>query len=100
MDTKRQRGVGTFATPEQAAAAVEAAEAQLKQGISPWAAPIRVNKFKRGERPMPQPKKRVASVVVSDCKLPRETVPLPASRADVNNQCFADFLVERSGEDL
>ena len=99
LDTKKQRGVGTFATAELAAAAVEAAEAQLKQGISPWAAPTRVNKFKRGERPMPQPKKRVASVVVSDCKLPK-TVPLPASRADVNNQCFADFLVERSGEDL
>ena len=98
LDTKRQRGVGTFATPEQAAAAVEAAEAQLKQGISPWAGPTRVNNFKRGEKP--PPKKRVASVVVSDCKLPRETVPLPASRADVNNQCFADFLVERSGEDL
>ena len=99
LDTKKQRGVGTFATAELAAAAVEAAEAQLKQGISPWAAPTRVNKFKRGERPMPQPKKRVASVVVSDCKLPK-TVPLPASRADINNPCFADFLVERSGEDL
>ena len=101
LDTKKQRGVGTFATPEQAAAAVEAAEAQLKQGISPWAAPTRVNKYKRGEAPQPVAKKRVPSVVVNElateppsfsCKLPK--------LSDISDQCFAAFLMERSGEDL
>ena len=39
LDTKKQRGIGCFSTPEQAGAAVDAAEAALKQGISPWAGP-------------------------------------------------------------
>ena len=73
LETKKQRGIGTFATPELAAAAVEVAEAQLKQGISPWLAPTRVNKHKRGEAPEPVAKKRVPSVVVSERdKLSRE----------------------------
>ena len=101
LETKKQRGIGTFATPELAAAAVEVAEAQLKQGISPWLAPTRVNKHKRGEAPEPVAKKRVPSVVVSERdNKPRETVPLPATVEEVHNACFAAFFAQRSGEDL
>ena len=74
LDTKKQRGIGTFATPELAAAAVDAAEAQLKQGLSPWAAPTRVNQFKRGEAPQPVAKKRVPSVVVIERDSKQRTV--------------------------
>ena len=105
LESKKQRGVGTFATPEQAAAAVEAAEAQLKQGISPWAGPTRVNNFKRGEKP--PPKKRVASVVVSDCKLPKTvpqqkltTIPIPASLDEIKDDGMRAFFDERSGEEI
>ena len=51
LETKQQRGLGSFATPELASAAIEAAEAQLRQGISPWPVPKRINTFKRGEKP-------------------------------------------------
>ena len=104
LDTKKQRGIGCFSTPEQAGAAVDAAEAALKQGISPWAGPTRVNKHKRGEAPVPAAKKPlVPSVVVQqrECKtLNLKSVPLPATREEVYNACVAAFLEERSGEDL
>ena len=46
---KKPRGLGTFATEEEAGARVAAAEAQLKAGICPWAEEERKNKHKRGE---------------------------------------------------
>ena len=65
LETKKQRGIGSFPTAELASAAVEAAEAQLKEGISPWSKPKRENKYKRGEAPLPPAKKTlVPSVVV------------------------------------
>ena len=45
----QQRSVGTFAKPEEAAAAAAEAEAKLAAGISPWAEEQRTNKHKRGE---------------------------------------------------
>ena len=98
LDTKKQRGIGCFSTPEQAGAAVDAAEAALKQGISPWAGPTRVNKHKRGEAPVPAAKKPlVPSVVVQqrECKtLNLKSVPLPATREEVYNACVPAFLEE------
>ena len=98
LDTKKQRGIGCFSTPEQAGAAVDAAEAALKQGISPWAGPTRVNKHKRGETPVPAAKKPlVPSVVVQqrECKtLNLKSVPLPATREEVYNACVPAFLEE------
>ena len=44
-----QRSVGTFPTPEEAAAAAAEAEAKLTAGISPWDDEQRTNKHKRGE---------------------------------------------------
>ena len=44
-----QRSVGTFATEEEAAAAVIAAEEQLKAGNDPWQQPVRKNQHARGE---------------------------------------------------
>jgi hypothetical protein len=44
-----QRSVGTFASPEEAAAAAAEAEAKLAAGISPWDDEQRTNKHKRGE---------------------------------------------------
>ena len=100
LDTKKQRGIGCFSTPEQAGAAVDAAEAALKQGISPWAGPTRVNKHKRGETPVPAAKKPlVPSVVVQqrECKtLNLKSVPLPATREEVYNACVAAFPSWRS----
>ena len=105
LETKEQRGLGSFATPELAGAAVEAAEAQLKEGISPWPAPKRINTFKRGEKP--PPKKRVASVVVSECKLPKTvsqqkmtTIPIPASLDEIKDDGMRAFFDERSGEEI
>ena len=105
METKAQRGIGCFSTPELASAAVEAAQAQLKQNISPWPAPKRANTFKRGEKP--PPKKRVASVVVKDCKLPKTvpqhkltTIPIPASLDEIKDDGMRAFFDERSGEEI
>ena len=105
LETKEQRGLGSFATPELAGAAVEEAEAQLKEGISPWPAPKRINTFKRGEKP--PPKKRVASVVVSECKLPKTvsqqkmtTIPIPASLDEIKDDGMRAFFDERSGEEI
>ena len=105
LETKEQRGLGSFATPELAGAAVEAAEAQLKEGISPWPAPKRINTFKRGEKP--PPKKRVVSVVVSECKLPKTvsqqkmtTIPIPASLDEIMDDGMRAFFADRSGEDF
>ena len=44
-----QRSVGTFDTVEEAAAAVLAAEEQLKAGNDPWQQPARKNQHARGE---------------------------------------------------
>lgn len=43
------RSLGCFSTPEEAAAAVAAAEAKIAAGESPWEAPVRTNKYKRNE---------------------------------------------------
>ena len=103
LETKKQRGLGSFQTAELASAAVAAAEAQLKEGVSPWSKPKRTNKYKRGEAPLPPAKKLVPSVVVQqrDCKpqKPLTSVPLPAAREDVNNACIAAFL-EEGGENV
>ena len=45
----KQRGLGTFDTIEEAAAAVADAEAKLAAGMSPWDGPQRTNKHARGE---------------------------------------------------
>ena len=45
----KQRGLGSFATIEEAAAAVEAALANLKAGILPWDGEARKNTYARGE---------------------------------------------------
>ena len=97
METKTQRGIGCFSTLELAEASVEAAKAKLKQNISPWAEPKRENTFKRGTKP--PPKKRVASVVVKDCKLPKTvpqqkltTIPIPASLDEIKGRRDARLL--------
>ena len=76
----------------------------LKQSLSPWAVPTRVNTYKRGEAPQPAAKKRVPSVVVHELapKPPSFSAKLPKLN-EISNQCFAAFLterLERSGEDL
>ena len=105
LDTKKQRGIGCFSTLELAEAAVEAAKEKLKQNISPWAEPKRENTFKRGTKP--PPKKRVASVVVSECKLPKTvsqqkmtTIPIPASLDEIKDDGMRAFFDERSGEEI
>ena len=45
----KQRGLGSFTTIEEAAAAVEAALAKLKAGILPWEGEARKNTYARGE---------------------------------------------------
>ena len=105
METNTQRGIGCFSTLELAEAAVEAAKEKLKQNISPWAEPKRENTFKRGTKP--PPKKRVASVVVKDCKLPKTvpqqkltTIPIPASLDEIKDDGMRAFFDERSGEEI
>jgi len=44
-----QRHIGTFATVEEAEAAVAEAEAKLRAGVSAWDEPARKNEHKRGE---------------------------------------------------
>ena len=97
LDAKKQRGVGTFATAELAAAAVERAEGQLKEGVSPWAAPTRVNQYKRGEAPKPVAKKRVPPVVVNEP--PSFSAKLPKLN-EIKDDGMRTFFESRSGEEI
>ncbi len=98
LDMKKQRGIGCYSTLEQAGAAVEAAEAALKQGISPWAEPTRVNKHKRGEAPLPAAKKpRVPSVVVNEP--PSFSAKLPKLN-EIKDDGMRAFFESRSGEEI
>ena len=94
IETKKQRGLGSFSSKEAAAAAVVAAEAQLKAGISPWSAPARANKYKRGEAPQSQRKKKKMQEV------PLNSVLLPSTVEEIRDPAMAAFFAARSGEDL
>ena len=55
----------------------------------------------------PPPQKRVASVVVKDCKLPKAvpqqkltTIPIPASLDEIKDDGMRAFFDERSGEEM